>query len=126
MSVLDIWNLSTGPATYSRKQAADPGVVGDPANVRSAMAKIAINALGPREFQVEVSEGGRRTTHRVAVPYSLGDVQLPSDDLEPVVRESFRFLLEREPASSILSRFSLSDITRYFPEYPSELTHRLR
>jgi hypothetical protein len=89
------------------------------------MAKIAINRLGPREFQVEVSEGGRRTTHRVAVPESLGEVELPADDLEPVVRESFRFLLEREPASSILSRFSLSDITRYFPEYPSELADRL-
>ncbi len=90
------------------------------------MAKIAINPSGPREFQVEVSEGARRTTHRVTVPESLGDVQLRSDDLETVVRESFRFLLEREPASSILSRFSLSDITRYFPEYPSELTRRLR
>ncbi len=90
------------------------------------MTEIAIKALGPREFQVEVSEGGRRTTHRVAVPERLGaGVALPADDLELVVRESFRFLLEREPASSILSRFSLSDITRYFPEYPSELAHRL-
>jgi hypothetical protein len=42
-----------------------------------------------------------------------------------VVRESFRFLLEREPASSILRRFSLGDIARYFPEYPSELERRL-
>jgi hypothetical protein len=90
------------------------------------MAKIAINQLGSREFEVQVSDGGRRTTHRVAVPGSLGEVELPADDLEPVVRESFRFLLEREPASSILSRFSLSDITGYFPEYPSELARRLR
>jgi hypothetical protein len=91
------------------------------------MAKIAIKSLGPGEFQVEVGEGGGQTTHRVAVPPSLGEgVELPADDLERVVRESFRFLLEREPASSILTRFSLSDITRYFPEYPSELAHRLR
>jgi hypothetical protein len=41
------------------------------------------------------------------------------------VRESFRFLLERERATSILARFSLSDISRYFPEYPSELARRL-
>jgi hypothetical protein len=47
------------------------------------------------------------------------------DDLERVVRESFRFLLEREPATSILRQFSLSDISRYFPEYPSELARRL-
>jgi hypothetical protein len=90
------------------------------------MAKIAINTLGPREFQVQVSDGGRETKHRVAVPESLGAVELQADHLEPVVRESCRFLLEREPASSILSRFSLSDITRYFPEYPSELAQRLR
>jgi hypothetical protein len=90
------------------------------------MAEIAINPLGPREFRVEVSEGAQRTTHQVTVPESLGEgVELPGHDLEPVVRESFRFLLEREPASSILSRFSLSDIARYFPEYPSELARRL-
>jgi hypothetical protein len=90
------------------------------------MAKIAINTLGPREFQVQVSDGGRETKHRVAVPESLGEVELPADRVEPVVRESFRFLLEREPAASSLSRISLSDNTRYFPEYPSELAQRLR
>jgi hypothetical protein len=91
------------------------------------MAEIAVNRLGPREFLVAVSDGGRQTEHRVAVPVSLGEgVAMPDGDLERVVRESFRFLLEREPASSILSRFSLSDITSYFPEYPSELAHRLR
>ena len=34
-------------------------------------------------------------------------------------------LLEREPATSILGQFSLSDISRYFPEYPGELADRL-
>jgi hypothetical protein len=91
------------------------------------MAEVTIHPLGPREFRVEVSDGAQRTTHEVTVPASLGaGVELPVDDLESVVRESFGFLLEREPASSILSRFSLSDIARYFPEYPSELAERLR
>jgi hypothetical protein len=90
------------------------------------MVEIAINALGAREFEVELSDGGRRTSHRVSVPAALGEgVELPADDLERIVRESFRFLLEREPPTSILSRFSLSDITRYFPEYPAELARRL-
>jgi hypothetical protein len=89
------------------------------------MPEIAIYPIGPREFRVEVSEGAQRTTHEVTVPESLGE-EVTNDDFERVVRESFRFLLEREPASSILSRFSLSDITRYFPEYPSELARRLR
>ena len=71
-------------------------------------------------------EGDRETIHQVTVPERLGEgLELRDDDLEQVVRESFRFLLEREPATSILARFSLSDISRYFPEYPSELAHRL-
>ena len=62
----------------------------------------------------------------MTVPDRLGDgLELRDDDLERVVRESFRFLLERERATSILAQFSLSDISRYFPEYPSELARRL-
>jgi hypothetical protein len=73
-----------------------------------------------------VREGGRETTHRVTVPERLGErLELRDDDLERVVRESFGFLLEREPATSILAQFSLSDISRYFPEYPNDLARRL-
>jgi hypothetical protein len=43
-----------------------------------------------------------------------------------LVRESFAFLLEREPATSILPQFSLDVIGRYFPEYPTEIGQRLR
>lgn len=43
-----------------------------------------------------------------------------------VVRESFAFLLEREPATSILRRFSLDVISGYFPEYPTDMRRRLR
>lgn len=41
-----------------------------------------------------------------------------------LVRESFAFLLEREPPTSILPRFSLDVIGRYFPEYQSEMRRR--
>ena len=90
------------------------------------MADISITPLAPRAFRVEVREGQRETTHQVTVPERLGErLELREDDLERVVRESFRFLLEREPATSILRQFPLSDISRYFPEYPSELERRL-
>jgi hypothetical protein len=90
------------------------------------MADISISPLAPREFRVQVREGDRETNHQVTVPDRLGEgLELRDDDLERVVRESFRFLLERERATSILARFSLSDISRYFPEYPSELRRRL-
>ena len=87
------------------------------------MADISIT---PVAFRVKVREGQGATTHQVTVPERLSEtLELREDDLERVVRESFRFLLEREPATSILRQFSLSDISRYFPEYPSELERRL-
>jgi hypothetical protein len=36
------------------------------------------------------------------------------------------FLLEREPATSVLREFALSDIQEYFDEYYDELTTRVR
>jgi hypothetical protein len=90
------------------------------------MAEIEISAVGEREFEVRVREDGDETEHRVSVPDRIGDSIDPDEHgLEHVVRESFEFLLEREPASSILARFSLSEISRYFPEYPDELARRL-
>ena len=41
------------------------------------------------------------------------------------MRRSFEFLLEREPKESILARFDLSVIARYFPEYDREIARRL-
>ena len=90
------------------------------------MAEISIRAAGARDFEVRVREDGGETTHRVTVPERIGGAIDPDEHgLERVVRESFEFLLEREPASSILGRFSLTDISRYFPEYPDELGRRL-
>ena len=90
------------------------------------MTDISITAMGPHQFGVKVREGETETNHKVTVPDGLiDDLQLAEDDLERVVRESFAFLLEREPASSILPEFSLNEISRYFPEYSEELTTRL-
>jgi hypothetical protein len=58
----------------------------------------------------------------VSVPERL---EFEGADPERLVRASFAFLLEREPASSILAEFELSDIGRYFPEYWDELPRRL-
>ena len=51
---------------------------------------------------------------------TTGDLaDLAPDATEPtdLVRRSFEFLLEREPKASILRRFDLPLIGRYFPEY---------
>ena len=81
------------------------------------MAEISVTPHSQRTFDVVVDGTSR---HRVSVPDRFGD-----EDLERVVRASFEFLLEREPASSILPEFSLDVIGRYFPEYEDELPRRL-
>ncbi|HEX5848696.1 MAG TPA: hypothetical protein VFY59_05820 [Rubrobacter sp.] len=87
------------------------------------MADIEVTPIGAREFEVVLEGEG---AHRVTVPEELvAELDLPEDDLEGVVRESFGFLLEREPASSIMSEFSLDVIPNYFPEYREELPKRL-
>lgn len=65
------------------------------------------------------------TTHVVDVPSGLAE-ELGWSSAEEVelVRESFAFLLEREPATSILRHFSLEVIGRYFPEFRGELRSR--
>jgi len=90
------------------------------------MTEIRVTATKPHEYGVEVTEGGETSAHRVIVPESLlSDLGEAGDDEEAVVRESFAFLLEREPADEILPEFSLAIISRYFPEYTEELPERL-
>ena len=40
---------------------------------------------------------------------------------EELIKKSFKFLLEREPKESILSRFNLRVINQYFPEFKEEI-----
>jgi hypothetical protein len=90
------------------------------------MAEILVEPHGPREFRVRVRDRGLETTHEVVVPEDFGvDNDLPPVPLERLVELSFEFLLEREPANSILARFTLSEIGRYFPQYQGEIAHRL-
>ena len=90
------------------------------------MSDISVTVAGPGRFTVEVRSGGSGTTHRVeASPATLDGLGLAGEDPERVVRESFVFLLEREPASSIRRQFSLDVIPRYFPEYRDEIVRRL-
>lgn len=90
------------------------------------VTEIAVTPMEPGRFGVQITEGDTTTSHRVAVPASMvEDLGLEGVDLELLVRESIEFLLEREPAPSILTEFALPDIARYFPEYYDELGARL-
>ncbi len=75
-------------------------------------------------FSVVVDEQGSRSQHTVSVEEDYYR-KLTGGKITPeeLVRKSFEFLLEREPKESILFRFDLPVIQRYFPEY--ERTIRL-
>jgi hypothetical protein len=77
-------------------------------------------------FAVRVRNGKSETSHVVSVPSELeADLGLEETSAEALVRASFAFLLDREPASSILPKFSLDMISRYFPEYRREIRQYL-
>ncbi|MDE3086326.1 MAG: hypothetical protein KGJ77_06120 [Acidobacteriota bacterium] len=77
-------------------------------------------------FDVEVRAAGAVTRHVVRVPAGFAaGLGFPGVGDERLVRESFAFLLEREPATSILRSFGLEVIGEYFPEYPREIARRL-
>ncbi len=58
------------------------------------------------------------TEHEVtATPAAVGRIRRDTETTEETVARAVRFLLEREPPSSILRRFALEDIARYFPEF---------
>lgn len=90
------------------------------------MPDIEVTHTGNHEYEVRVAGGGRGTRHRVRVPAGLrDDLGLGEADEPRLLRASFEFLLEREPASAILSEFDLDVISDYFPEYPTEIRARL-
>jgi hypothetical protein len=87
------------------------------------VSEIEVTPQGGGAFRVTVT-GPQTTTHRVTIPEGMLQ-DLAGATPETVVRESFAFLLEREPNTSILAEFSLDVIERYFPEYRQELSRRL-
>ncbi|MGH9167248.1 MAG: hypothetical protein ACRD02_05340 [Acidimicrobiia bacterium] len=89
------------------------------------MPLIRATSEGPHEFVVEVTEGSSSSTHRVSVSDEALERFGAGASAGQLVKESFRFLLEREPKESILSSFELPVIARYFPEYPDEIRSRL-
>ncbi len=91
--------------------------------------QINITPMDPNVFGVQLTEGTMTTSHQIELSGDVLDLVAvdPSDqDLQlMVVRETFKFLLERETATEILSRFSLDDVSRLFPEYTDELRSRI-
>ncbi len=72
--------------------------------------------------RVTVSGRGTETRHDVTVGAAdLARLAPGADSPADLVRRSFAFLLAREPKESILRRFDLPVIGRYFPSWEDEI-----
>ena len=94
----------------------------------SSRHHLTVNCLAVEEgWQCRVIVGAdpAATTHQVQVDAGLLQRLRPgATDPEELVRDSFAFLLEREPRESILRSFELPVIGRYFPEWEAEIRER--
>lgn len=89
-------------------------------------AQIEVEKIDATHFRVRVIEAGSESTYHVTLdPKDRARLASPTAEPEELIRKSFEFLLEREPKESILGRFDLSVISRYFPEYEREIKRRL-
>jgi len=83
-------------------------------------------ASGGWRCTVRVGDDAAATEHVVDVDRATLDAFAPGASPEHLVRESFAFLLEREPRESIMRAFELPMIARFFGEYPDEIRRRMR
>ena len=73
-------------------------------------------------FRVGVRDDDSSTEHHVTLSASDYDrLCTKHGSPEDFVRACFAFLLERESKESILPRFDVSVISRYFPEFESTI-----
>ena len=81
------------------------------------MQTLSLKRLDAQTYEVVVN-AATPTEHIVSVTPAYAEKLAGGRmSVEELVRHSFDFLLEREPNTSILRRFDLSVIARYFPEY---------
>ena len=74
-------------------------------------------------FEVVVREGKGETRHHVTMSRETCE-RLTSGKRTPerCLEAAFQFLLDREPKESILRRFDVTAISRYFPEFEREIS----
>jgi hypothetical protein len=78
-----------------------------------------------KEFLVVVKEGDTKTEHTVSLDDDYyKDLSKGEISKEELIEKSFKFLLKREPKESILSKFNLRLINKYFSEFESEIRRK--
>ena len=86
---------------------------------------IEVRRKGSNAFAVTVREGKSATEHDVTLSDADHARLAANYTAEDCVKAAFGFLLDREAKESILSRFDLMVIARYFPEFERELPNYL-
>ena len=79
----------------------------------------------PLRFVVVVREGAGESCHEVTLSEAHYRRLAARQSPEQCIEAAFRFLLDREPKESILARFDVTTISRYFPEFENELPRYL-
>ena len=101
-------------------------------NVKKIVSKeaiIRVRIVGheePLQFEVVVQDWSGETHYQVTMSHADfeclgGETAAP----EACVHAAFLFLLDHEPKDSILRRFDVSVIERYFPEFRREFSRYL-
>ncbi len=82
---------------------------------------LSIKALPNNKYEVKINSK-TENSHFVNLSYKdYKDLTNKKVTKEELLKFSFKFLLEREPNTSILSSFKLRVISRYFPEYENSV-----
>jgi len=77
-------------------------------------------------FNVVVEDNSGQTQYSVSMSKDFYKSLDTNVEAKNVIEASFRFLLEREPKGSILSKFDITAISYYFPEFKKQLIKQLK
>jgi len=96
---------------------------------RTELGMIEVKRIGnkdPLEFEVIVHEGESDSRHHVTMTRQTYEgLTAGKCTPEHCLKGAFQFLLDHEPKESILARFDVTVISRYFPEFERELPRYL-
>lgn len=83
---------------------------------------IEVKRKNQQEFIVKVKEEGTSRKYTVSLDDDYyQDLTGGKITREELIKNSFEFLLEREPKESILAKFNLTIISHYFPEFEERI-----
>jgi hypothetical protein len=86
---------------------------------------IEIQPVSNDKFEVNIEENGSSTRHEVTVDDGfIQGLTGGTMSKRELVKKSFEFLLAREPKESILLKFHLKEIGRYFPDYEKQFSRK--